>query len=55
MSTCQVSRFGVQMAVMAVRLVGHSGGGAEMDAAGDRLAGGVVDDGDMDPVAAVFH
>ena len=45
---------GVEVVVVAVGLVGDAFGGAEVDAAGQGLAGGVVDDAGVDPVAALF-
>ena len=45
---------GVEVVVVAVGLVGDALGRAEVDAAGQRLAGGVVDDAGVDPVAALL-
>ena len=42
------------MVVVAVGLVGDAFGRAEVDAAGQGLAGGVVDDAGVDPVAALL-
>ena len=45
---------GIEVIVVAVGLVGDALGRAEVDAARQGLAGGVVDDAGVDPVAALF-
>ncbi len=45
---------GVEVVVVAVGLVGDAFGRAEVDAARQGLAGGVVDDAGVDPVAALL-
>ena len=44
----------VEVVVVAVGLVGDALGRAEVDAAGQGLAGGVVDDAGVDPVATLL-
>ena len=45
------AQVGVDLVVVSVGLVGNAFGGAEVDAAGDRFAAVVVEDGNVNPVA----
>ena len=45
------AEIGIDLVVVSVGLVGNAFGGAEVDAAGDRFAAVVVEDGDVNPVA----